>query len=70
MPKSAIMLTGCVYTPNAVQKTIEAFSSLCEATFTITEGDSILVELSCSNQQSADEFLNYALALSAQERLT
>ena len=70
MLNGAIILTGCVYTPNALQKTIEAFSSLCEATFTTTEDNSLLVELSCPSQQSVDEFLNYALALSAQERLT
>jgi hypothetical protein len=70
MAMTAIILTGCVYTPNALRETIEAFSSLCEATFTTTEDESLLVELSCPSQQLADEFLNYALALSAQERLT
>jgi hypothetical protein len=70
MPKLSIILTGYIYTPNALQKTIEAFSGVCDATLTTTEGDSLLVELSCPSQHSADEFLNYALALSAQEQLT
>src|SRR5580658_6408184 len=45
MSKTEIILTGCVYTPNALRETIEAFSSLCDAAFTTTEDDSLLVEL-------------------------
>ena len=69
MPKSAIILTGRVYTPSALQQTIKAFSSLCEASFTTKEDNSLLVEISCPSQLSVDKFLNYALAVSAQERL-
>ena len=69
MPRSAIILTGRVYTPNALHQTIKAFASLCEASFTMKEDNSLLVEISCPSQLSVDEFLNYVLALSAQQRL-
>jgi hypothetical protein len=64
-----ILLTGDIYTADALRQTIEAFSRLCEAKFTGSEANSFLLDLSCSQERIQDEFLNHALALSAQERL-
>jgi hypothetical protein len=69
MPKSAFILTDRIYTANAIDETIKAFASLCEAEFTVRDDNTLLVKMSCPSQQVVDEFLNYALGLSARERL-
>ena len=63
-----ISLTRCIYTPDAIRQTIETFAGICDASFTVTEDDCLL-QIAGAGSQPVDEFLNYALALSAQERL-
>lgn len=63
-----VSLTRRVYTPDAIRQTIETFAGICEASFAITEDDCLL-RIAGAGPQPVDEFLNYALALSAQELL-
>jgi hypothetical protein len=63
-----ITLTRRVYTPGAVRQTIETFANVCEASFTVTDENCVL-QIAGAGPQPVDEFLNYTLALSAQERL-
>jgi hypothetical protein len=63
-----ISLTLRVYTPDAIRQTIETFANICEASFTVTDENCVL-QIAGTGPQPVDEFLNYALALSAQERL-
>jgi hypothetical protein len=65
---STIRLTQQVYTPEALRQTVAAFSDHCVASFS-TEEESYVLEITTPKQQVKDEFLNYALGLSAQERL-
>ena len=69
MPKTTIVLTRRIYTQNALDRTLESFSKLCVGSYTTTEEDCLL-EIEYVGQQPLDEFLNYVLALSAQEQLT
>lgn len=65
-------LTHEIYTPTAIKETIQAFQKLCNVE-AASKGD-------CTNLQfhikadcpttTCDDFLNYALELSAQERLS
>jgi hypothetical protein len=67
-----VTLTHDIYTPSAIEETIYAFQELCNV-----EAD---VQRDCSNLRihikadcpstTCDEFLNYALELSAQELLS
>jgi hypothetical protein len=68
MATARFVLTSQIYTRNALDETADAFAKLCEIAIT-SEDDSHTLELSCAQPQIADEFLNYALALSAQELL-
>lgn len=63
-----ISLTRRVYTPDAIRQTIETFANICEASFTVAD-DNCVLQIAGAGAQPVDEFLNYALALSAQERL-
>jgi len=65
---STIILTRRIYTPDAIKQTMAAFANLCTASFTSGDSDHILI-LTEVRAQVTDEFLNYALALSAQELL-
>jgi hypothetical protein len=68
MPARTVSLTRRIYTPSAIRQTIEAFAHICDASLTVTEDDCLL-QIAAPGRHSVDEFLNYALALSAQERL-
>jgi hypothetical protein len=61
-------LTRRIYTHDALQRTVEVFSNICAASFT-TEHDAYLLQITAPQRQISDEFLNYALGLSAQELL-
>jgi hypothetical protein len=63
-----VSLTRRVYTPDAIRLTIETFAGICEVSLAITEEDCVL-RITGTGLQVVDEFLNYALALSAQELL-
>lgn len=64
----AIDLTRRIYTRDALQQTIEVFADLCKVSFK-TEQDSFALQVTAPQPQISDEFLNYALGLSAQELL-
>ena len=68
MLTNTIMLTRRIYTPGALQHTMEVFAKICTASFTSGEDAHILC-LTASRPHVMDEFLNYALALCAQEVL-
>ena len=68
MLTSTLTLTRRIYTTEALQQTIAAFANLCSASFTSEAGAHVLC-LTAPRAQVTDEFLNYALALSAQELL-
>jgi hypothetical protein len=68
MLTSTITLTSRIYTPGALQQTVEAFANLCTASFT-SEADAYILRITATRPHVKDEFLNYALALSAQELL-
>jgi len=68
MLTSTIMLTLRIYTPNALQQTVEAFAKICTASVT-TQKEAHILRVTAPQPQVMDEFLNYALALSAQELL-
>jgi hypothetical protein len=68
MLTSTITLTRRIYTPDAIQQTVEAFANICTASVTSREEAHIL-RVTAPRPQVMDEFLNYALALSAQELL-
>ncbi len=63
-----ISLTRRIYTTDALQQTVKAFSALCTASFT-SEAETHVLCLTAPRPHVADEFLNYALTLSAQEYL-
>lgn len=69
MKTTTLLLTGRVYTFDALQQTVDAFSGFCQANFTTVESNDFVLEVSCSQERLQDDFLNHALALSAQERL-
>ena len=64
MLSDRVVLSACVYTASAVAQTIAAFAHLCEADFR----DEVLT-ISAQDKHVVQEFLNYALCLSAQEQL-
>jgi hypothetical protein len=68
MLTSTLTLTRRIYTADALQQTIEAFANLCTASFT-SEEDAHLLCLTAPRPLVREEFLNYALALSAEELL-
>jgi hypothetical protein len=68
MLDETIALTDQIYTPAAIRETIEAFRLACSASFTAAEATYIL-RMTAPDRHTRDEFLNYALALSAQELL-
>ena len=67
-----VTLTHDVYTPAAIKETVHAFQELCDV--------EVYVQGDCSNlrihikpdcpSSACDDFLNYALELSAQELLS
>jgi hypothetical protein len=61
-------LTQRIYTHQALQQTIEVFANICTASFT-AEHDAYVLQITAPQRQICDEFLNYALSLSAQELL-
>lgn len=68
MLTSTFTLTRCIYTPDALQQTVAAFAHICAAS--ITSGDDAhILRITATRPHVTDEFLNYALALSAQELL-
>lgn len=68
MLTTTITLTRRIYTSDALQHTVEAFANICTASFT-SGADAHLLSVTASRPHVTDEFLNYALALSAQELL-
>jgi hypothetical protein len=68
MPTSTHTLTRRVYTIAALTQTVEAFADICNASLTESE-DAFILQITCTGDQGTDEFLNYALGLSAQELL-
>lgn len=65
---TTIALTLRIYTHEALDQTIEAFANICTASF-IAANDAYVLRITAPQQQIKDEFLNYALALSAQQLL-
>ena len=65
---TTIELTRRIYTDEALHQTIKAFANLCTASFTIEE-DAYMLQVTAAQPQISDEFLNYALGISAQELL-
>jgi len=65
---STITLTRRIYTSDALQQTKEAFANICTASFT-SGTDAHLLCITATRPHVTDEFLNYALARSAQELL-
>jgi hypothetical protein len=61
-------LTRRIYTIDALLQTIDAFSNTCKASFT-PEHDAYVLQITATRLEMNDEFLNYALDLSAQELL-
>jgi hypothetical protein len=68
MHPRTISLTRRIYTPEAVHQTMDTFAEICEASLTV-KGDDCILQISSAGPHPIDEFLNYALVLSAQERL-
>jgi hypothetical protein len=68
MLTSTITLTRRIYSSGALQQTVVAFANICTASFTSGE-DAHVLRVTAPQPQITDEFLNYALALSAQEFL-
>jgi len=70
--EAPVTLTHCVYTPAAIEATIRAFHELCEVEAEIEEQYTHLrfhLKTDCPSTV-CDDFLNYALELSAQELLS
>ena len=65
--QTTINLTSRIYTREAIQQTIEEFAHLCSASFT-PDGEVYVLRLTAPRQLT-DDFLNYVLGLSAQQRL-
>jgi hypothetical protein len=65
---TTIRLTRQIYTLEALQQTVAAFAGHCDASFSAEE-ESHVLQITTTNQQVKDEFLNYVLGLSAQEKL-
>ena len=65
---TTIRLTRQIYIAEALRQTVVAFAGHCNASFS-TEEESYVLQITTTEQQVKDEFLNYALGLSAQERL-
>jgi hypothetical protein len=68
MLTNTITLTRRIYTPEALEQTVKAFAKMCTASFKSGE-DAHVLSITAMRPQITDEFLNYALALSAQEHL-
>jgi hypothetical protein len=69
--EAPVTLTHYVYTPTAIEETIRAFHELCDVEAHIEEESTHLrfhVKSDCP-RTVCDDFLNYALELSAQELL-
>jgi hypothetical protein len=70
--ESPVTLTHYVYTPAAIEETIRAFGELCDVEADVAEGSTYLffhLKSDCPGTVR-DDFLNYALELSAQELLS
>ena len=65
---STITLTRRIYTADALEQTVQAFATLCTASFTSGAAAHLLC-LTAPRPHVTEEFLNYALVLSAQELL-
>jgi len=65
---TTIALTFRIYTQEAIEQTMKAFANICTASFTAVD-DAYALRITAPQQQIKDEFLNYALALSAQQML-
>jgi len=65
---TTISLTLRIYTQEALEQTIKAFANICTASFAAAH-DVYVLRITAPQQQIKDEFLNYALALSAQQLL-
>jgi hypothetical protein len=70
--ESPVTLTHYVYTPAAIGETIRAFHELCDVEADVEEESTHLHFYPKSDcpVTVCDDFLNYALELSAQELLT
>ena len=67
-----ITLTHYVYTPAAIEQTMRAFHELCEVQAQV-DGESTHVRFRIKTDTPStvcDDFLNFALELSAQEHLS
>jgi len=65
---TTIELPRRIYTDQALRQAIEAFANLCTASFT-TEQNAYMLQVRTAQPQIRNEFLNYALGLSARELL-
>jgi hypothetical protein len=72
VPASEILLTGDIYTQAALEQTSKAFAQHCSVSIEAIE-DRYVVRFPAEHALDSAvvyEFLNYALVLSAQERLS